>query len=65
MARGKVIGKTDRIGSVPTERPLTAKDVLATIYHLIGIDPHSTFVDRLARPVPLVPYGDVVREMLA
>lgn len=65
VARGRVVGKTDSIGSVPVERPLSAKDVLATIYHLLGIDPHSTLTDRLNRPVPLVPYGDVVREMLA
>jgi hypothetical protein len=65
MARGRVIGKTDSIGAEPVERPVSAKDVLATIYHLIGIDPHSTLADRLNRPVPLVPYGDVVREMLA
>jgi hypothetical protein len=65
MARGAVIGKTDKIGATPTERALSAKDVLATIYHLIGIDPHATLTDRLDRPVPLVPYGDVVREMLA
>ncbi|MBI1914993.1 MAG: DUF1501 domain-containing protein [Planctomycetes bacterium] len=65
MARGKVVGKTDAIGGVPVERPLSAKDVLATIYHLLGIDPHLTFPDKLNRPVPLVPYGDIVREMLA
>ena len=65
MARGRVVGRTDAIGSVPVERPLSAKDVLATIYHLLGIDPHTTFKDRLNRPVPLVPYGDVVPEMLA
>jgi hypothetical protein len=65
MARGKVVGKTDAIGAAPVERPLSAKDVLATIYHLLGIDPHSTRMDRLNRPMSLVPYGDVVREMLA
>jgi hypothetical protein len=65
MARGRVIGKTDAIGAVPVERPVSAKDILASIYHLIGIDPHTTLTDRLNRPVPLVPYGDVVREMLA
>ncbi|MFO0965130.1 MAG: DUF1501 domain-containing protein [Gemmataceae bacterium] len=65
MARGAVVGRTDAIGGAVTERPLSAKDILATIYHLLGIDPHTTFPDRLDRPVPLVPYGDVVREMLA
>jgi hypothetical protein len=65
MARGRVIGKTDAIGAAPVEQPLSAKDILATIYHLVGIDPHTTLTDRLNRPVPLVPYGDVVREMFA
>ncbi len=65
MARGRVVGKTDAIAAVPVERPVSAKDVLATLYHVLGIDPHTTLTDRLNRPVPLVPYGDVVREMLA
>ncbi|HKI37286.1 MAG TPA: DUF1501 domain-containing protein [Gemmataceae bacterium] len=65
MARGRVVGKTDKIAARVVERPLSAKDVLATIYHLLGIDPHTTLSDRLNRPVPLVPYGEVVREMLA
>jgi hypothetical protein len=65
VARGRVVGKTDRIAARVVERPLTAKDVLATVYHLAGIDPHMTLTDRLNRPVPLVPYGDVIPEMLA
>lgn len=65
MARGRVVGKTDAIGAAPVERPVSAKDVLATIYHLLGIDPHTVLIDRLNRPVPLIPYGDVIHEMLA
>jgi hypothetical protein len=63
MARGTVVGKTDSLAAVPVERPVSAKDVLATVYHLLGIDPHATTIDRLQRPVPLVA-GSVVREML-
>ncbi len=63
MARGTVVGKTDSLGAAPIERPVSAKDVLATIYHLLGIDPHTTTLDRLDRPVPLVA-GSVIREML-
>jgi hypothetical protein len=65
VARGAVIGKTDSIGGEVIERKLTAKDVLATVYHLVGIDPHTAIIDRQNRPVSLVPYGDVIREMLA
>jgi Protein of unknown function (DUF1501) len=65
VVRGQVIGKTDKIGSDVVERPLTAKDVLATVYHLCGFDPHTMLTDRQNRPNPLVPYGAVIREALA
>lgn len=64
-ARGRVIGKTDKIASMPIDRPLRAKDVLATAYHLLGIDPETTVTDRQNRPTPLLPYGEVIREALA
>jgi len=65
VTRGNLIGKTDAIGASIADRPLTAKDILATIYHLIGINPYSTLPDRLGRPVPLCHDGRIVPEMLA
>jgi uncharacterized protein (DUF1501 family) len=65
IKRGNIVGKTDPIGATIADRPLTAKDILATIYHLIGINPHSTLPDHLGRPVPLTHDGSIVPEMLA
>lgn len=62
---GNIVGRTDSIGGTVVDRPLTAKDVLATIYHLVGINPEQALRDRLDRPVPLVHDGKVVPEMLA
>ncbi len=64
IARGRVVGRTDRHGATVTERPVSPKDVLATAYHLLGIDPHTLLADRTGRPIPLVQDGNVVREML-
>ena len=64
VKRGCVIGKTDKLGAMPVERPVSAKDVLATIYHLVGYDPDTTVIDRQNKPLPLV-HGDVIPEMLA
>ncbi len=47
-----------------TERPVSPKDVLATVYHLLGIDPETTLTDRIGRPLPLVPGASVVQAML-
>jgi hypothetical protein len=65
VARGQVIGKSDKIGRSVAERPVSPKDILATVYHLLGFDPSTTLLDRLQRPLPLVADGELVRELLA
>jgi hypothetical protein len=65
VARGRVVGKTDRIAGDVTERPVSPKDVLATAYHLLGIDPGTTLTDRTGRPLPLVARGAVLEDVLA
>lgn len=64
VARGNIVGKSDKIGGTVADRPVSPKDILATAYHLLGIDPHKTLRDRTNRPMPLVPDGNVVAEML-
>jgi hypothetical protein len=65
VARGRVVGKTDRIAGDVAERPVSPKDVLATTYHLLGIDPETTLTDRTGRPVPLAAEGRVLEDVLA
>jgi hypothetical protein len=65
VARGRVVGKTDKIASDVVERPMSPKDILATVYHLLGIDPHTTLTDRTGRPMPLVSEGEVLADVLA
>jgi hypothetical protein len=65
VARGKVVGKTDKIAATVVERPVSPKDILATAYHLLGIDPHTTLTDRTGRPLPLVQDAEVIPEVLA
>lgn len=66
IAKGRVVGATDQIASDVTDHPVSPKDLLATMYHLLGIDPHTFIPDRTGRPVPLVPDDSrVVEAMLA
>jgi len=66
VARGRVVGATDDIAGDVVSNPVSPKDVLATMYHLLGIDPHAFLPDRTGRPMPLLPDGSrVVHEMLA
>lgn len=55
LKAGQVIGKTDRIAGEPVDRPVHFAEVLATLYHKMGIDPHRTTVeDFTGRPRYLV-----------
>lgn len=61
---GQVIGATNARGEYPKERPLTPQDLLATMYHHLGIDPDHEFQDTLGRPVPVLPHGKPIRELI-
>jgi hypothetical protein len=65
IQRGQVIGATDKQAAYPVDRPVNPKDILATLYHLMGIDTETarTF-DRQSRPHHLLPYGELVPEMI-
>jgi hypothetical protein len=64
IARGRVIGRSDKIASDPVERRVSPKEILATIYHLLGIDPADLITDRQGRPMAIVPGADVLAEAL-
>jgi hypothetical protein len=62
---GFVYGASDKIGAFPARDPLVPGDVIATIYHLLGIPPEYELHDQLNRPHRLVPAGSVVPSLLA
>ena len=62
---GVVVGASNARGEFPSDCPVTPKDLIATLYARLGIDPATTFVDRLGRPVPIVaPGGKAIRELV-
>ena len=61
---GQIVGSTTPNGGEPHERPLRPGDLLATMYHAIGIDPRATVIDRQNRPIPILPEGEPIRELV-
>ncbi len=55
MKAGQVIGSTDKLGGSAASRPVHYQDVLATIYHNMGIDPHAFIQDKADRPHTILP----------
>ena len=64
MQHGQVVGSTNSKGEYPQSRPLTPNDLWATVYRHLGIDPLHSFPDHSGRPMPILPYGDPIAELL-
>jgi hypothetical protein len=64
IKRGFVYGKSDATGSAPVENPVHPTDILATLYHAVGIDPGTIVYNHLNQPRELVK-GNVVGSLFA
>lgn len=64
MKDGQIVGSTTSNGGEPHARPLKPADLLATMYHAIGIDRSATVTDRQNRPIPILPDGEPIRELV-
>lgn len=54
---GQLYGASDRNGAYPQDRPVHPYELIATVYHALGIDPDTTYRDTLDRPRRLVEHG--------
>jgi hypothetical protein len=63
IAGAQVYGASDKRGAYPTRGRMEPQDLTATIFHLIGIDPGSTFLDPAGRPL-LVTRGTPIAPIL-
>jgi hypothetical protein len=64
VRRGIVFGASDNIGEWPADTPVRPDDLAATMFTLLGIDPHTEVIDPLGRPLP-ISRGDVIGGLLA
>jgi hypothetical protein len=64
LQMGQVVGSTNDKGEYPHTRPLTYQCLLATIYRALGINHEHTFINEAGRPVPILPTGEPISELL-
>lgn len=62
---GFTYGSSDRRGAYPNSCPVTASDIVATIYHGLGVPADIDIHDRLSRPMLLLPEGAPIRDVFA
>jgi len=54
IGRGMVYGKSDKTASAPVEKPVHPTELLATVYHAVGINPETIVYNHLNQPRELV-----------
>ena len=64
VKRGLVYGKSDKTASAPVENPVHPRELLATIYHSVGVNPGTIVYNHLNQPRELV-QADAVTSLLS
>jgi hypothetical protein len=60
---GQVLGSSDKIAAYPASDPVTPGDLIATLYHCLGVDPRTLIHDIQDRPYMLAE-GDPLHALL-
>jgi hypothetical protein len=62
---GQVIGSSDKIGAHPKDRPVKPADLHATVFRLLGYDPHAINYHTADGRPTLLSEGQPIRELLS
>jgi hypothetical protein len=64
LKMGQYVGATNSGGEHPVTRPYNPQNILATLYHVLGIDPAATIADLNGRPQYLLDDREPVKELV-
>src|SRR5262249_15412268 len=64
LRMGQAVGASSARGEYRAQRRVTASQVLATLYHSMGIDPSMTFPNQSGRPMYILDDRTLINEML-
>ena len=61
---GGVVGQSSPKAEYPRTTPISPQDLMATIFHVLGIDPVIQFTDTSGRHVSAIQHGEPIRELI-
>ena len=64
LKMGQVVGRSAPKLDVPAENPVTPQDLMATVFHVLGIDQKTYFHNLQGRPTPMLTDGEVIRQLI-
>ncbi|QDU26402.1 hypothetical protein ETAA8_14800 [Anatilimnocola aggregata] len=64
LKMGQVVGESAPKVDVPGTAPIRPQDLMATIFHVLGIDPQVQFMNPAGRPVYMLDKGKPIAELV-
>jgi hypothetical protein len=64
LRMGQVVGESSSRAEVPRTTPITPQDLMATVFHVLGMPQNLTYHDPSGRPTPMVNGGRPIAELV-
>jgi Protein of unknown function (DUF1501) len=64
LKNGQIVGESSAKAEVPKSTPITPQDMMATIFHVLGIDQSLQYNDQSGRPTSMLTSGKPIREIV-
>ncbi len=64
LRMGGAVGESAAKVDVPKSRPIRPQDLMATVFHVLGIDPKMQLINPAGRPVYMIEDGHPIEELV-
>jgi hypothetical protein len=64
LRMGQVVGESNSRAEVPRTTPITPQDLMATVFHVLGMPQGLHYNDQTGRPTPMINGGRAIRELI-
>ena len=64
LKMGQTVGQSDAKVSRPASQPIGPQDLMATIFHVLGMDRKTQFINQSGRPVNVIDSGQPIADLI-
>ncbi len=64
LKMGQVVGESNARAEVPRTTPITPQDLMATVFHVLGMPHDLHYNDPTGRPTPMINGGRPIQELV-
>ena len=61
---GQVVGESSARAEAPKSRPISPQDLMATLFHVLGMPSDLHYTDPTGRPTPMIDGGKPIAELI-